>query len=253
MADLCFYLSTSSKELNLNTSDAVRLIVTKIVASHFVMHADFLREIMYDVELSAEHMQDLASFRVADVEGQWSDAQTLRRRVNEYCEYLESNMLQLRVPFREPDTSRVADWTDITANFQYLYLRFKELRRRAEMINSFCHRARRDSREPPAMREQQVALGAAERSIREARSARALTFVGLIFIPLAYTSSLLSMAAPYAPGQDSFWTYFAISLPLIVLVISAYCVLDFGYSSDGLNWSLANLGRRMPKPGFQWR
>lgn len=256
MADLCFYLSTSLGSLESNTLDAIRLVATKIVASHFVMQADFLREIMSDVELSAERMQDLAGFRIADAERQWSDAQTLRRRMTEYCEYLEANMLQLRVPFHEPDTSQVTDWKDITADFQYLYLRFKELRHRAEMINSSVTGLAGIAGNRQAMREQQLALKAAERSIREARSAKTLTFVGLIFIPLAYTASLFSMADPYKPGQDGFWIYFAMSVPLIIVVISGYHVLDYGYGADGSTWSFTNLGKGIAKleirPGV-WR
>lgn len=251
MADLRFYLTTSPKELDLSPIDTVRLIATKIVASHYVMQADYLREIMNQLELSPERMEDQADIRIADAEEQWTDAQTLGRRMNQYCEYLEANMLQLRVPFREPDTSQVADWTDITADFQYLYLRFKGLRHRAEMINSSITGLTGIVGNRQAIREQQLALGAAERSIREARSAKALTFVGLIFIPLAYTSSLFSMGSPYGPGQDGFWLYFAISIPLIILVVSGYYVLDFGYGADGSSWSFTNLANRMANLEFR--
>jgi Mg2+ and Co2+ transporter CorA len=58
--------------------------------------------------------------------------------------------------------------------------------------------------------------------LKEARSTKTLTVVGLVFIPLAYTASLFSMASPYGPGYSQFWLYFIISIPLAAIVYLAY-------------------------------
>ena len=250
-ADLTFYLRSVAPLLDLRTPACVTMLAAKIAASHFLMHAGYLREIMSAVEYKASNLAHLAGFHIAEVEAQWSDAQTLCRRMHEYIGYLEANMLQLRIPFAEPDTSRVSGWDDVSADFQYLALRFRDLRLRAEMISHSRAGLASIAGNRQGFREQQLALQAAERSIREARSARALTFVGLVFIPLAYTASLFSMADPYALGKEGFWVYFAISVPLIIFVISAYHLLDLGYSLDGSTWSVKNVWRRIASGAFK--
>jgi hypothetical protein len=92
-----------------------------------------------------------------------------------------------------------------------------------------------------ASEEQKLSLEATKRSIQEARSAKTLTMFGLVFIPLAYTASLFSMADPYGPGKDEFGSYFIVSFPLVTCVIAAYYVVDFGYTQDGKSWSFNNL------------
>jgi Mg2+ and Co2+ transporter CorA len=57
------------------------------------------------------------------------------------------------------------------------------------------------------------------RSIGEAVHVRRLTYVALIFIPLSWVASLFSMGEGFLPGQEFFWVYFAVGLPLVSLVL----------------------------------
>jgi Mg2+ and Co2+ transporter CorA len=57
------------------------------------------------------------------------------------------------------------------------------------------------------------------RSITEALHIKRLTYVALVFIPLSWVASLFSMGEGFLPGQQFFWVYFSISLPLVVLVL----------------------------------
>ncbi len=196
--------------------------------------------------------------------------------MGEYCEDLESIMLQIGIPLQTPDTSscphlslpfsasptlaaspaassrtsldtydgtplcgpyQTRHWTDCTADYQYLLMRFRELRHRTECLNSAVTGLASISGNRQAYKEQQLALQTAKRSIREAKSNKAVTLLGLVFIPLAYTSQLFSMADPYGPAGQQFWIYFATALPLIVVVIGGFYVLDFGYTNDGTSWS----------------
>lgn len=61
------------------------------------------------------------------------------------------------------------------------------------------------------------------RSIVEALHIKRLTYVALVFIPLSWVASLFSMGEGFSPGQEFFWIYFCISLPLVafVLILSA--------------------------------
>ncbi|CVL07282.1 uncharacterized protein FMAN_15370 [Fusarium mangiferae] len=57
------------------------------------------------------------------------------------------------------------------------------------------------------------------RSIVEALHIKRLTYVALVFIPLSWVASLFSMGEGFLPGQEFFWIYFCISLPLVVFVL----------------------------------
>lgn len=59
-----------------------------------------------------------------------------------------------------------------------------------------------------------------QRSIAETVSVRYLTYIAMVFVPLNFVSSLLSMSNGFLPGQDSFWIYFAVALPLLFVVLS---------------------------------
>lgn len=57
------------------------------------------------------------------------------------------------------------------------------------------------------------------RSILEAINTKRLTFLALVFVPLAWVSSLFSMSDSYSPGHDLFWVYFATALPVLAVVL----------------------------------
>ncbi|KAH6963268.1 hypothetical protein DER45DRAFT_582771 [Fusarium avenaceum] len=57
------------------------------------------------------------------------------------------------------------------------------------------------------------------RSITEALHIKRLTYVALVFIPLSWVASLFSMGEGFLPGQQFFWVYFSIGVPLVVLVL----------------------------------
>ena len=80
------------------------------------------------------------------------------------------------------------------------------------------------------------ALSEARRSVKEAKSTKTLTVVGLIFIPLAYTCALFSMSNEFRPGSHLFWVYFAVSVPLVFLVFVGTFVIQLGYDEDAA-WS----------------
>ncbi|KAF5590855.1 zinc transport [Fusarium pseudoanthophilum] len=57
------------------------------------------------------------------------------------------------------------------------------------------------------------------RSILEAINTKRLTFLALVFVPLAWVSSLFSMSDSYSPGHGLFWVYFATALPVLAIVL----------------------------------
>ncbi|KAL8418985.1 hypothetical protein RB594_002263 [Gaeumannomyces avenae] len=241
--------------------------VRKVVASHYLRQAEHLRAVLSQNQRALSRKIDLASLPMDKVEDLWSDTQAWERRTAEYCEDLEAIMMQLGIPLEPPDLSspppppppagpgggggcqrrrdqELSRWLDPTLDFQFLHLRFSELRRRVECLNGAVTGLASITGNRQAHREQQLALATARRSMREANRTKAVTLVGLVFIPLAYVSSLFSMTDPYAPGGQDFKLYWVVSLPLIVLVLGTYYVLDLGYTDDdgdegrGSTWSL---------------
>lgn len=229
--DICFYLEAHGRSFNLEDPASVNLIVSKIIASQYLKQAEYLGAVISQYQWQMSRQERL-SITIAEVEGQWSDSQALDRRMSEYCESLEWTMLQLGVPFEEPDVRNVKLWREINVDYQFLYKRFQDTRHRAEQLSSLITGL--------------ASMAGNRQSVFEAKSTKTLTVLGLIFIPLAYTASLFSMAEPYAPGNELFWVYFAISVPLIILLMAIYYVVDKRRQGDFIQW-LKRDGLYLPK------
>jgi hypothetical protein len=228
--DIIFYLRTHSSALDLADPSSLRIFVEKIAASHYLKLAEFLQSTIEKVQFNLSRRRDLTSFAISAVEEQWSDVQAWERRIGEYKDDLEAIMLQLRIPFENPNLNHMTDWRGSAADFQFLYLRFKEIGQRANSLNG-------STAALAGLTGNRQAFKSMEQSIREAKSAKALTIMGAVFIPLAYTASLFSMSDPYRPGGELFWVYFVISFPLIGLIVLGYYTLELGYADGGMQWS----------------
>ena len=241
--DLVHYFRRHADKLDLADPSSASLFVKKIVASNYAWHVEYLHKVIIKAQIKMSRHTDRTRFRITEVEAQWSDVQILERRIARYSRDLKSIISQLRIPPAAGDGcgASAGDWTDWRADFRFLHDQVMDLRHDVEMLNTAITGLASIAGNRQAFREQQLSLDATRRSIREAKSARTLTLVGLIFIPLAYTASLFSMAEPYGPGNEKFGIYFAISLPLIAAVMLMYYILDLGYTGDGTHWSFNNL------------
>ena len=57
------------------------------------------------------------------------------------------------------------------------------------------------------------------RQEEDTRALNRLSYLAAILGPLTITSGILSMGNSFAPGQAKFWVYWAISVPLCVLIV----------------------------------
>jgi len=265
LEDLTFYLETHAHLVDDSDPEAVLVFIRKIVAAQYLKHIEHVRAVLTAVQRGLTRKQNLARMPMRKVEALWSDMQGWERRMGEYLEDLENIMVQLGIPFPSEGTRAQAaaaaspspgstggkisfqaqdrqksSWQDSETDFQFLLVRFRELRHRTEALNAAVTGLASIVGNRLSHFEQQ-------RSIREAKSTKAVTLLGLIFIPLAYTSSVFSMTDPYGPGGSEFWQYFAFSAPLIAVVILAYYVLDFGYNNGGSSWSVRRVWKRVVK------
>ncbi len=236
--DILFYLHTHSNALDLADPSSLRIFVEKLAASQYLKLAEFLQTVIEMIQFNLSRRKDLTSFAIAAVEEQWSDVQALERRIGEYRDDLEAIMLQLRIPFGNPNLKDMADWKDSIPDYQYLYWRFKEISQRANSLNGSTAALAGLTNNRQAVKAQELALEATERSIREAKSVKALTILGVVFVPLAYIATLFSMSDPYRPGGEMFWVYFVVAFPLVGLTWLGYYILELGYTDGRIQWSL---------------
>ncbi|KAK0612181.1 hypothetical protein B0T14DRAFT_439473 [Immersiella caudata] len=246
--DLCFYLQTHAAQVTHEHSNpsptvpnAATIFAKKIIAAHYLQLYNFTRSVTSEVQFHMSRLDRLGMdyFGTAFIaSGQWSDAQALERRIGEYSADLESICSACGIPLDDkPDVAGCAaaaalshmnsplapvpPWYDCTADFQVLRLRFAEVRHRAELLNAAITGL--------------ASISGNQKALREAKSTKALTLMGLVFIPLAYTATLFSMTESFGPGGDKFWVYFVVSVPLIFCVLGAYTALDrYGDGLGGL-------------------
>jgi hypothetical protein len=181
---------------------------------------EFLQSIVSSTQWHLSRQERMDTFNVAQVEAQWSDVQALERWMSEYTEDIEAIMVQNRISlegFRVDEAK--TGWADTTADFQFVRTRLNNVRHHVEGLSSAITALAGITGNRQAVADQEL-------SLQEANSTKALTFLGLVFIPLAYTASLFSIADPYGPGGDRFWLYFAISFPLIFFVVVGYYLRD---------------------------
>lgn len=242
-SDLIFYLTTHAPLVDISAPSSVSSLVQKIVASQLLIQTEHVRSALTAVQRGLTRKQDLARMPMRKVEALWSDMQAWERRTGEYLEDLEGIMVQLGIPLSDclfHSSSGIAGttappsyrnsvaggrgetpWWDCTSDFQFLHHRLLSLRHRAASLNAAVTGLAGISGNRISYKEQQ-------RTIRETKRMKAITLLGLVFIPLAYASSVFSMSGEYAPGGKLFWVYFVASVPLIGVVMLGYYVLDYG-------------------------
>ena len=238
--DLAYYFDHYSHLLDSSAPFAATTFLTKIVGSHFKSWLDFELGMIAQKEFKLSQI-DASRDSARDLEFQWAILEETLRTCTARMEVLENNMLALGIPLLEPDMTQHGGWEDSRLDFQWLRMRLQSLVTRAESsINSM--------RAVVAMAGNRQALTEARRAIKETKNTKSLALVGLIFIPLAYTSSLFSMNESYGPGSDSFWVYWAVALPLVVLV-SLVTALYYRGLDEKAEWqysgSLSNLYDRL--------
>ncbi|KAI1134626.1 hypothetical protein F5Y05DRAFT_203394 [Hypoxylon sp. FL0543] len=223
--DLCFYIRYHSARLDLDDPLCAIMFVEKILASHFMKVAEFVESTIEKMQWSLSRRNDLSCFTLASAEEQWSDVQAWERRVAEFKRDLRGVMLQLRIAPGDLELDQPGSMGASAADYRFLHVRFTEIGQLISSLNGSIASLVGIAGSRSALKAQELSLDMTNRSIRDAKNIKALTILGLIFIPFSYTASLFSMADSYSPGSSSFWIYFAVSLPLTGLSALGYWIL----------------------------
>lgn len=192
------------------------VFVKKIVAAHYLQLIDYIKAMLPSLELR------LTTAWVEEQE-QWKSLQTISRRCGNYRDDVEDTLLSLGYPIETLDSARRVDWSDCQKDFQYIYFRLKTLKERADtLMQSMTGLA---------------SIAGNRQNLEEAKRVKRLNLLALLFVPLAFTSSLFSMQDEYAPNQDKFWVYWVSALGAVVLTAAATWILDSALD-DAAQWDV---------------
>lgn len=62
-----------------------------------------------------------------------------------------------------------------------------------------------------------------EKSITDSKSLSRLTILGFVFVPVSFVCSFFSMGGDFAVGENKFWVFWVVVLPLtLVIVVAAF-------------------------------
>jgi hypothetical protein len=201
---------------------ASSLFVKKIVAAHYLQLVDYIKVMLPSLELR------LTTAWVEEQE-QWKSLQTISRRCGNYRDDIEDILLSLDYPLEAPQPNtrepgnRHPKWQNCEKDFQYIYFRLKILKERADTLMQAMTGL--------------ASIAGNRQNLEEAKRVKRLNLLALLFIPLAYTSSLFSMQDNFMPGNGKFWVYWVSALSVVALTLIVTWVLDSALN-DEAQWTI---------------
>jgi hypothetical protein len=235
LRDLVYYHETSAHRLEEDKEweepITSAFFVKKIVAAHELQLADYIKSVLPSLELK------LTTGWVEEKE-QWKGLQTISRRCGNYRDDIEDTLMSLGFTLDIPKSFRQRTWENCEIDYQYAYFRMKTLKERADnLMTSMTGLA---------------SIAGNHQNLEEAKRVKRLNLLALLFIPLAYTSSLFSMQDEYMPNKSQFWVYWVCAIGVVIFTSVVTWVLDRALN-DAAEWSLANFkkwpawGQREPQ------
>jgi hypothetical protein len=152
------------------------------------------------------------------------EVNTMRRRLGWYVPEMEANLSVLGISPSSTIPSRAGSQGAETSfgyeqNFLAIYNKLQAFQRWSETLRSVITG--------------HVNLMETEKSISDSKSLSRLTILGFIFVPVSFVCSFFSMGGDFALGQNKFWIYFVVVVPLTLLI------LGFGF----WKWWLRRFGQ----------
>jgi hypothetical protein len=197
------------------------IFLKKIVAAHYLQLVDYIKVMLPSLELR------LTTAWIEE-QDQWKSLQTISRRCGNYRDDIEDTLLSLGYPLDgkldESSKLRTIDWKDCEKDLQYAYFRLKILKERADNLTTSMTGL--------------ASIAGNRQNLEEAKRVKRLNLLALLFIPLAYTSSLFSMQDSYAPNKPDFWVYWISAIGAVAFTSFVTFILDRALD-DEANWTLA--------------
>jgi hypothetical protein len=201
---------------------ATALFPHRILASHWNLQLDYLVSVVSDLEkglLKFEQMDanpgaETINAEIRTLRSLLSDVNSWRRRLYFYLEQMKWNIeavsafgtvyerRKLGMGEAGPVEGQAWLWRACHEDFSLVYAHLALTNKRIQSLLPVVMGA--------------FSLLEAQNSVLKADLTIRLSGVALVFVPLSFTASLLSMSDDFMPGKRLFWVYFVISGPLIL-------------------------------------
>jgi len=208
VSHLSHRLSNNQSLLNVATSDCFFILqdIYKLVASEWVVLDEYVNRELATIEYNLE--KEIPSFR--ELDGFLKYLYIYKRHTARYHELITEAKMQCSERGQQcwpsdPSSTIAADRAqDLTNDFTYLQ----------KKTQGTIQRIEKDMDLLTAL----VAIGEGERALAENRGVARLTLLATFFLPFSTVATILSMQGNFAPGATQFWIFWAVSLPIILLV-----------------------------------
>ena len=211
--DLNYYHLNHHRHLELTQDPrSATLFLQKIMAAEVQVVNKYTKTLLHHLGWLLSQRRDFRHVDTTWVEECWNDLLFTFRRVYLHKKANEDRMRALSLT--EPRQSfNTRDWKDTRSDYMSIATDLDEQIRLSEtLISSFTGLA---------------SIVGTRRSLDEARSVRILSVLAMTFLPLSLTASIFSMSNEYGPGQPKFAQFFAVSLPLLVVVFICVALLNY--------------------------
>jgi CorA-like Mg2+ transporter protein len=213
--DLCYYWTQSelARVLDFNTPAAATVFLKRYIASHWMVLLQYSHDLLHRHEHTVNRASNVTDISASALENCWAGVQHLNNRTSAWCEHVDSSIHQFTITGTLGDLpGELGNNTD-EDDFIQLSHGLRELKEEIKTVISSI---------------------TGLLSIYETKRMNQLTNLGMLFLPLAFASGIFSMSDSYAPGGSSFWVYWVVAGPLVLLML----LVVFGLKSAT---TLANL------------
>jgi hypothetical protein len=207
--DLCYYWTNAglTNDLDFTSPTAATTFLKRYVASHWTALLQYNMDVHHRHKYTIYRAAKITDISTSKLEQCWSTTESLNNRVACWVEQIDSSIQQLRATGTLGDFPGQHKNISAEDDFLRLSLEFQEFKRRVEAL---------------------VTSLTSLLSIYETKRMKELSNLGMLFVPLAFTSGIFSMSGNYAPGEASFWVYWVVAIPLVILMFAAVFGLNSG-------------------------
>lgn len=211
--DISFYWTLIASQLQI--ASAIQnpfnstIFLRHIIASVWMNTMEYLHAVLSELETKLWKIEHMISPTLTDAQKDkylleftiaLNEVNTLRRRVTWYIAEMKTNLEALGI---SPDIASSTSTSD--QDFLALHARLLNYQSWAEKLMNVLTT--------------HVNLMETEKSISDSKSLSRLTVLGFIFVPVSFVATLFSMGGDFAVGQSRFWIYFAVTVPLTVVIL----------------------------------
>jgi hypothetical protein len=229
--DLCYYWTHSelAHDLDFNTPAAATVFLKRYIASHWMVLLQYSHDLLHRHEYTVNRTSKVTDISASALEHCWTGVQYLNNRTSGWCEHVDSSIHQFTI------TGTLGDFPgelgNNTAEDDFIQL---------------SHGLRGLKEEIKTVTSSITGL----LSIYETKRMKELANLGMLFLPLAFASGIFSMAGSYAPGGSSFWVYWVVAGPLVLLMLPVVFGVNSGTALANLWLLKTRLFKQSPPEKF---